>query len=282
MPCGKEDLVIPRWGHLPDEHPLPGLGRRPQHRPGRLAGRIKDRQAALKTVAAQAEGHRRTGPQQLLQNLQLHAGKIRKTVEIKRLVPGKIRLAQALGKIGQAVTGVLLLPGGADSIVALKDQAQLLQLSGKQALGLTGGTAQVRGRHTVALPLVHRCQQLRQERGPAAAGGIALEPGADLLQRLGHRQHAPALVQCLPGHAAGHGKDPVGKPGEAQHLGIAADAAAALVAQLLLRREGRLLRYDPDPLAVPRLAERRQERGPVCLPVLPPYDLQHRRTFFRV
>ena len=206
MPGGKEDLVIPRWGHLPDEHPLPGLGRRPQQRPGCLAGRIKDRQAALKTVAAQAEGHRRVGPQQLLQDLQLHAGKIRKTVEIKRLVPGKIRLAQALGKIGQAVTRVLL-PGGADSIVALKDQAQLLQLSGKQALGLTGGTAQVRRRHAVALPLVHRCQQLRQERGPAAAGGIALEPGADLLQRLGHGQDAPALVQRLPGHTAGRGTE---------------------------------------------------------------------------
>ena len=52
-------------------------------------------------------------------------------------------------------------------------------------------------------------------------------------------------------------------------------------AQLLLRREGRLLRHNPDPLAIPGLAERRQECGPVCLPVLPPYNLQHRRTFFR-
>ena len=78
----------------------------------------------------------------MLQNRHILPGKIRKAVYVKNMIFPVIAVFQLLQKPGHPVSGVT--PAlGAEAVIALHQQRQLLQLLGKGPLGRKGGLLQI-------------------------------------------------------------------------------------------------------------------------------------------
>ena len=117
---------------------------------------------------------------------------------------------------------------------------------GKLPLGASGGLQKGLGLQAIALKLLGHGHQIHQKLRPLEHGGIEFDLGAHLLGGAGHVKEPPALVEICPRRAAAGRRHPVGKPLEAQDLGIAAHAAAAHLQQNPLGLVGKLLRHQEN------------------------------------
>ena len=117
---------------------------------------------------------------------------------------------------------------------------------GKLPLGASGGLQKGLGFQAIALKLLGHGHQIHQKLRPLEHGGIEFDLGTHLLGGAGHVKEPPALVEICPRRAAAGSRHPVGKPLEAQDLGIAADAAAAHLQQNPLGLVGKLLRHQEN------------------------------------
>ena len=207
----------------------------------------------------------------------LLGGEIRKSVYVKAVLSSEVRRLQLLQKLGHPVPGILAADG-TDGVVAFQKIPQFLQLLGQDSLGLGTGIAQLLRAHAAAFELVHHGHHSAQKFRPGRQGPEGLEPGAHLLRRHGHGNDPAALVQDLPGSAAGLGKDPATQSCKAQDLGVPAGGIPGSVAEPPLGLMGDLLRHQQHRSRLPFLHPLRdQVQGPIPVsdPVLSQQKTQH-------
>ncbi len=104
----------------------------------RFPGLFKGQQLGIYLVAVQADGDILCILHQKFQNCQVLSCKIRKSVYVKHMLLSERSFLQLLQEPGHLVSGIPLSPG-AQAVVALHEQCQLLQLLGKRPLRLPGG-----------------------------------------------------------------------------------------------------------------------------------------------
>ena len=125
---------------------------------GGISGFFKGQQSRVNLIAVQA--HRYTGadPNQMFQNLQILASKIRKTVYVKNMLFPKSSLFQLFQQPGHLVSWVPLAPA-AQAVVTFHQQRQFFQLLGQASGCFFRGSAQILGSNAAALEFVHSINQ---------------------------------------------------------------------------------------------------------------------------
>ena len=124
---------------------------------GGLARLFEGGMLRVDTVGGQAHGDPGGHPDQVAHDGHMLPGQVREAVYVKFVVFRKIALLQLLEEPVHLIPGVRLALG-ADAVVALQNQSQLLQLLGQRALRLLRRQAQVRACDAAALEFVHRIQ----------------------------------------------------------------------------------------------------------------------------
>ena len=132
LPHGGQGLPGVRQDFQPHFHPTALC--HPDKLPGGLPRLFKGQQRGIYTVAVQGNGYQWADPDQVLQYRHILTGKIRKAVYVEHMIFPVIAVLQLLQKPGHPVSGVT--PAlGAEAVIALHQQRQLLQLLGKSPLG---------------------------------------------------------------------------------------------------------------------------------------------------
>ena len=218
---------------------------------GGLTGLFKGRMLRIDAVCRQAHGDPGRKPQQMLHDGHMLPGQVRKAVYVKFMVPGKIAAFQLLQQPVHLVPGVRLALG-ADAVVALQDQRQLLQFLGQGAACLLRGKFQVLGADAAALEFIHGIQQAGQKFRPRFHGSVGFELAGKLPGGGSHRRQTAAVVQTLRRHELGLLRHPAQEPGEGQDLCIAAGGVTGGGAETALGVVADQLRDHQDPVSPAR------------------------------
>ena len=240
---------------FPGRHPVHGhrnapLRRQQAQAPGGLPHRTGD--GRLGVAGGQGHGQAPAPAQQRLQHPEFRPGEVGEAVHPDPVGGGPVRFHQPVGQNRQ-LFGRVRRPLGRHRQIALVEQGQLRQLLGKLPLRPARRLQQSRGSQTVALKFLGHLHQIREELRPPQHRRIEMDFGGGLFRGQSHGQQPSALVEIGPSRAAVGGGHPVPQPREAQHLGIAADAVAAHLAEGPLGLVGELLRHQKD---LPRLRGR--------------------------
>ena len=244
---------------------------------GGLARLFKGQQRRIHLIAVQSNGDHGAGTDQVLQNSQILPGKVREAVYVKHMVFAVIAVLQPLQQPGHLVPGVS--PAlGAEAVVALHKQSQLLQLLGQASRSPGGSGLQLLGGDAAALEFVHRIHQLLEELRLALQGGIGLQPAGKLSGCRRHSHHPAAVIQALHTGAAHLLRNGPAKPGEGQNLRIPAGRIPGGCAESPLHLVADELRHDEHGALLPGRhvsADLGEYFSAKDLPVLPQKQSKH-------
>ena len=222
------------FGNDFDLHVHPGAAGAEKQLGRRVPRLFKGKKVGTLPVAVQAHRHVGGRLNEMFQNRQMLPGKIREAVYVKHMLPGKVPLLHLFQKPRHLVSRVALAPA-AQSVVALHQKRQLLQLLRQTPLRFFGGAAQVFRRNAAALEFVHGVDKAGKELRLRLHGGIGFQTAGQVLCRSRHGNHPAAVVQtflCGASHGIRH---PSCQPGKGQHLGVPAGRVPGSSAQPPLR-----------------------------------------------
>ena len=245
--------------------------------PGGLAGLLKGQQGRIHLITVQRHGNHGAGADQLLQDGQILPGEVRKAVYVKDMVLAIVAFLQLLQQPAHLIPGV---PSalGAEAVIALHEQSQLLQLLGKASRGPGRSLLQVIRRNAAALEFVHRIHQLLKKLRLAFQGGIGFQPAGQLPGRSRHSHHPAAVIQAVQAGAAHLFRYGPAQPGERQHLCIPAGRIPGSGTESPLHLMADELRHNEHISLLPGshvLTDLRQNFSAKGLPVLPQKQSKH-------
>ena len=133
---------------------------------------------------------------QMIQNRQVLAGKVRETIDVEGMIFRKITHLHLLQQHRRLISGVSLTTG-TEGIVTFQNQRQFLQFLGQAALRFRGSIHEILGRNAAPFKLIHRIDHAGEKFRFGFHGSIGFQLTVKLGGCCSHSHDAATFIQAF-------------------------------------------------------------------------------------